>query len=95
MNMFGTVFFLALGLFFLIGGVSMCMAHEAFPGLLIAITGAACVVAASVDAGVSWARCSYTCEQAQLERYERRTIDGREEQCMPDGRVWRLPVESE
>lgn len=33
----------------------------------------------------------YTCEQAQLETYERRTIDGREEQCMPDGRVWRLP----
>ena len=33
----------------------------------------------------------YTCEQAQLEVYERRVIDDREEQCMPDGRVWRLP----
>lgn len=33
----------------------------------------------------------YTCEQAQLDTYERRVIDGREEQCMPDGRVWRLP----
>lgn len=33
----------------------------------------------------------YTCEQAKMEVYERRVIDGREEQCMPDGRVWLLP----
>lgn len=40
------------------------------------------------------AQANYTCEQAQLETYERRTIDGRQEQCMPDGRVWRLPFSS-